>query len=212
MKCKICSSDTSLILDTQFNHEYYKCLECDFIFQNHIHHVSYEEEREVYDKHNNSIEDERYVKRFEDFLDKAAMTYVDKGDSLDYGSGPEPVLGTILKRRGFNSYIYDRHYAKDEGFSQRKYDLITSTEVFEHFHNPLEDIKVIVDLLKPKGVLAVMTMFPPADIEVFKAWWYRRDPTHISFYDLKTFKKIAEIFNLDILYYDNKSVISFRKK
>ncbi|MCT4595957.1 MAG: class I SAM-dependent methyltransferase [Anaeromicrobium sp.] len=212
IKCKICESDTNLILDTQFNHEYFKCKACDFIFQSHVHHISYEEERTVYDKHNNSLEDEKYVDRFENFIDKAAGEFVQRGDSLDYGSGPEPVLSVLLERRGFNSYIYDRHYAKDVDYKSRKYDLITSTEVFEHFHDPILDIKNIVDLLKEKGVLAIMTMFPPKDVEIFKDWWYRRDNTHISFYSQKTFEKIAEIFNLEILYSDHKSIISFRKK
>jgi hypothetical protein len=36
--------------------------------------------------------------------------------------------------------------------------------------------------LMPNGILALRTRFLPDDLDGFASWWYRMDPTHISFY------------------------------
>ena len=61
------------------------------------------------------------------------------------------------------------------------------------------------------GLLAVMTLFHPEDTYLFKKWWYKRDPTHISFYTMETFQKIAGILNLKILKTDERNICIFRK-
>jgi len=46
-------------------------------------------------------------------------------------------------------------------------------------------------LLKPGGLLAVMTCFQTDDTR-FASWHYRRDPTHVVFYKEETLESIAK--------------------
>ncbi len=45
-------------------------------------------------------------------------------------------------------------------------------------------------MLRPGGILAVMTCFQTEDAR-FAGWHYRRDPTHIAFYRRATFAWLA---------------------
>ena len=47
-------------------------------------------------------------------------------------------------------------------------------------------------LVRPGGLLAVMTGFQPKGAGDFSNWHYRRDPTHVVFYAEKTFALLAE--------------------
>ena len=72
----------------------------------------------------------------------------------------------------------------------RKFNFITCTEVIEHFFNPYKEFKKIDCILAKNSFLAVMTTFIP-DNEKFENWYYRRDPTHVVFYNKKTFDFIG---------------------
>ena len=130
---------------------------------------------------------------------------------LDYGCGYEPVLKTLLLREGYLAEEYDTYF-----FPQRKlvpgYDLIISTETFEHFREPKNEVDKLVSLLSPMGYLAVMTRFFPEEghqssSEVFQNWYYQRDPTHIVFYSSHTFAWIAKDKGLKIIYNNEKDFI-----
>ncbi len=45
MKCKICSGETNQLLDVQFEHMYFYCKTCHFVFIEDKHHVSFEAEK-----------------------------------------------------------------------------------------------------------------------------------------------------------------------
>ncbi len=79
----------------------------------------------------------------------------------------------------------------DDGVLESRYDFVTCTEVAEHFHAPAQTFARLFGLLRPGGLLAVMTGFPPAT-EQFANWHYRRDPTHVVFYQPSTFQWLAQ--------------------
>jgi len=56
-----------------------------------------------------------------------------------------------------------------------------------------------------------MTQFNNFDNDEFKEWFYIRDITHHTFYNLKTFEYIAHKYNYEIIYTDNKNKIVLRK-
>jgi len=208
MKCILCGSNTNELLDKQFNQTYYSCHNCQLTFTDKSDLLSDEGELVQYSRHENSIDNHGYVQMFEDYLDYVLPTDF-KGKGLDYGSGPEPVLSILLGRRGIDCDIYDPYYAKEEPFNM-KYDLITSTEVFEHFYDPKLEIERIVEMLNPDGYLAVMTLFLNEEID-FQKWWYRRDPTHVTFYKVKTFEYLADKYNMKIQKINNKNIILLKK-
>ncbi len=189
MKCKICSGETNQLLDVQFEHMYFYCKTCHFVFIEDKHHVSFEAEKEIYELHENSLDDQGYVSYLENYINEGVSPFIKGGLGLDFGSGPEPALATLLRKRGYVMDIYDRHYANNSDIWNKKYDFITSTEVIEHFHNPMDTLNRMVSILKPGGILSVMTLFLMDDLTLFQNWWYRRDPTHIAFYSPITFEK-----------------------
>jgi len=213
MACIICGKGTDPLWDSQFNLTYDCCRHCGFIGQDRGSLVTFQEERDEYDRHENSIENEGYVTYFKKFIDAALVAYREGSQGLDYGSGPEPVLAQVLKRDyGLEVDIYDLHYQPDKVFEGKTYDFITSTEVIEHVKDPVDFVKGFCSLLNPGGIAAIMTLFHPNDDGIFLDWWYRRDITHISFFTPKTFKEIGDQCGMEIIYCDDKRYITLRKR
>ncbi len=129
------------------------------------------------------------------------------GYVLDYGCGPEPVLAELMRRNGFECYIYDPYFFPE--LPENPCDLVISTEVFEHFRDVRAELHKIRSLLAPAGYLAVMTAFHD-EIESFENWWYISDPTHICFFSVRTFEWIAEEFGFKIVYNNFKNFIILR--
>ncbi len=208
MGCKVCNNATKRVKDKMQKKSYRLCHNCQAIMMQKNFIVDEIRELAQYKNHNNNFQNTGYVKMFEDFLDYFwSDLKKQKQFALDFGSGPGSVLAQILKKRGVHTDIYDKFYQPIKMFEGRKYDLITSTEVFEHLQNPLEILTIFKQHLKKDGIIAIMTLFHDNNEENFLQWWYRRDPTHILFYTPKTFEVLAKICGLKILKHDNKRII-----
>ncbi len=207
MKCKICNTQTINFEDTALKKSFSRCPCCEFIFLDKKFHISLEDEKKQYNYHNNSFEDSGYVKMLENFLDYFWKETKPK-TALDFGSGPGPVLYEIMRQRGVKTECYDKFYQTKKVYIDKRYDLITSTEVFEHLDNPKEVLKLLASHLSPNGVIAIMTLFHTNKQEDFLKWWYRRDPTHIGFFTPKSVEIMAEKYGLKVLKHDNKRIIT----
>lgn len=211
--CKICNNLGIPIEDVKKNLRYYRCTSCGFVWLDNQFMLNVIEEKKKYNQHNNSLENKGYVQMFEDFIEMAIVPYKQNIHSiLDFGSGPVPVLSQLLERRGFKVDIYDLYYAPTKIYENKTYDLISSTEVFEHLSKPLEILSLLAKHLNQHGYLALMTKFPPKDDAEFLAWWYRRDPTHISFFTTQSFEVMGKKIGLKVLKTINENVVIFQKK
>lgn len=206
--CKICNSAIAGQIESKDSRVFDYCKVCDFIALQPEFFLDAKAEKARYELHENTIDDQGYVDMFEKFIDYAIKPYA-VSKILDYGSGPGPVLAELLERHGYEADIYDPFFAARD-LQDSSYDLICSTEVFEHFNNPLETIINVIKLLKPGGYLAVMTMMSPA-VESFSGWWYKNDPTHVSFYTAKTFEYIAEKLALRLEKHNQKNILVLKK-
>jgi len=205
--CKICSGETTVLRDEKFEIDYYSCNHCYYIFSDDKDIVSPEKEISLYRQHNNTMENEGYVNMFKEFIKITVDPYAERiKTALDFGCGPGPVLAALLKKRGFEVDIYDPYFAPDKVYEEKSYDLITSTEVFEHLQDPLGTAALLKKHLRNNGILAIMTLFHPGDKDLFLKWWYRHDPTHISFYRPETFEVLANKLNLEVLTVDGKNI------
>lgn len=213
--CIICHSDTRILTDpilkTPEPVVYHVCKTCELIHKAPFSHPSHEDEKTLYTHHNNSMENVGYVNMFNRFIAAAVDPFITTGSGLDFGSGPGPVLYELLKQKGFTMTHYDPYFHKDETALNTTYDLITSTEVFEHLSDPLTTFETLANMLNKDGILAIMTSFHPKDDEAFLSWWYRRDPTHIAFYTDKTFEHLTNATNLRQIYTNHKNIIVFKK-
>ncbi len=209
--CILCGHETYPLKDPQIKATYDVCTHCKFTYKPQQYHLSREKEKAQYDHHVNTMENEGYVNMFKRFLDESVYPYIKSGKALDFGSGPGPVLYELLKMDGFKASHYDPYYHKDFSVFEHTYDLITSTEVFEHFSDPVKTLGHISALLEKGGILAVMTSLRPPSDEAFLKWWYRRDSTHISFFTLEAFEELIKPYPLKLIHTNNKNYFVFRK-
>ena len=209
-KCRICSSDTHELRDDHFKVTYDICPTCGFLCKQAAFHPSYEAEEMRYLEHNND-DDIRYKAYMERFIENHVAPLGVLDTILDYGSGPYPMLAKVLEEKGYLVSIYDPFFAADKGYQSMSYQAIILQEVIEHIQDPMKALREVVSLLETGGYLIIQTQFrtmPEADI---MNWWYRRDLTHISFFNQLTFEYIAQTLGLTIHKSNHKDVIIFTK-
>lgn len=210
--CIICGSKTSIINDPQLKVEYDVCDYCGFVHKKKSFHLEFELENEQYDRHENTIENEGYVNIFKELIENFIKDLNITGKILEFGSGPNPVFKVLLEEAGYQVKDFDPFYNQNEDYKNHKYQMITSNEVPEHFANPIKEFDLLVSLLEPRGYLLLSSHFRNMDMDKFLHWWYRRDVTHVSFYNLKTYEYLCKKYDLEIIKHDNKKVILLQKK
>jgi len=170
---------------------YWACSNCGLLFMDAAHLPLPDQEKTHYDSHENNTDDQGY----RNFLSRLAHPLMARLTApqtiLDFGAGPGPALAQMMAEHGHDVSIYDPFYHDDKTSLQRHYDVITATEVIEHFHTPRKMFDQLYDLLNQGGTLAVMTLLQDDDA-AFATWHYRRDPTHVAFYREETFSWIAD--------------------
>lgn len=106
------------------------------------------------------MEDTGYVNMFLDFIQKTIDPFVfPPARILEFGSGPGPVLAELLQRKGFFVSLYDPYYAPSTEVLEKDYDMVTSTEVFEHLKDPQKEMELLQTLIQRGAYLAIMTRF-----------------------------------------------------
>jgi len=215
MKCNICENKDLHLIEVKNKSglkKYHRCKECNFIFIDEAHILTLEEECKRYEVHNNEISDPSYRSYFKKFL-KYIEDDLDKNNTiLDYGSGPQPVLADVMLEYGYKVDIYDKFFYNKKDYLDKEYDVIISTEVFEHIYNPIETLNTLLSTLKKNGKLILMTAVSPPTDEEFRRWWYIQDPTHVVFYNEKTFEAIGRKYDLNIIKYNYKNIIIFQRR
>ena len=208
--CTLCGNHVIFRLRAEQDKRiYYSCDQCQLIFVDPGMYLSRDEEKERYLQHNNGIDQPGYV-RFLNRIIEPTLDFLKPGmTGLDYGCGPVPTLSRLLARAGITCYDYDPLFQKEHPLEA--YDFIFATECFEHFFKPALEIRKIVELLKPAGYLCIMTE-RYENVERFRTWYYKRDPTHVSFYHWNTFLFISRQFGFDIQYHDRNRVIILKNK
>ena len=207
MNCLLCQTGSHL-----FEVDTFVCPKCKLIFKNPANFWSHEQDVARYTTHNNNSSDQGYV----DFLAKLIVPLTPllprKFNALDFGCGPGPTLSLLLQKVGGNVENYDPIFFPDAHLLiPELYDVVTSTEVVEHFKEPYQNWETLTSLVKDGGLLAIMTLLYSNEIN-FKSWWYKNDNTHVVFYQKETMDYLAEIYNLEVVFSDNKSIIIFKKR
>lgn len=206
MNCPLCGTPAK-IFTTGENRQYHLCNLCGLIFVPPEFHIAAEPEIARYREHENSLDNEGYVAMFMKKIALVKKHCPPIKTALDFGCGYEPVLKSLLEKEGIKTEIFDSNFFPDLP-KNNTYDMVISTETFEHFRNPMQDIQRAANCVSATGFLAVMTRFYPlaeggACENDFSKWYYQRDPTHIVFYTSKTFTWIAEKLGFKIVYNDS---------
>ncbi|MCC5935201.1 MAG: class I SAM-dependent methyltransferase [Candidatus Cyclonatronum sp.] len=208
--CPLCREAVNLRpFPGQDQRRYQLCLNCKLISVLPADRTDAQEEQHRYKTHNNGPEFEGHVRFLMNAIEPA-LPYLKPGSrGLDYGCGHVPTLSVLLNRRGFDCLDYDLYFFPE--LPAGPFDFIFSTETFEHFGEPAADISRIAALLRPGGILTVMTLFWQSE-EMFLKHFYFRDTTHFVFYHEDTMQWIAKTYGLELLFSDAYRVMVFRKK
>ncbi len=201
--CRLCGSSDTCRMD--LDRVYHHCRQCDLIFLDERHLIGKEEEKQRYLQHNNTLANTGYVAMFEAFITHALEPAFSTAQTvLDFGCGPNPVFAHLMKNHGKSVDVYDPFFFPSNETLNRRYDLITLTEVIEHIRYPLEPLRTLCGCLKAAGMLAVMTKFHPG-VTDFDAWWYRKDNTHIAFFSEPVIRWLTKELGTALWKTDNSS-------
>ena len=105
--CIVCKRSDLKFFKNCGNKVYWECKICDAKILDPKHHLSSNNEKKHYLKHNNSITDINYKNFLLNLIEplKGKISTSDLG--LDYGCGFAPALAHILKYYGFKVELYD---------------------------------------------------------------------------------------------------------
>lgn len=208
MQCPLCLIRRTTDVHGADERRYHLCGNCSLIFADPQHHLSLMAEKAYYATHENSIDNPGYVR----FLNRIVRPMLPCLDSdmrgLDYGCGPGPTLSLLMGRHGIACDDYDPLFADRP--LRPPYDFVISTECFEHFHRPSRELRRILSLLRPGGLLGIMTERWTTP-EAFADWYYTRDPTHVSFYHANSFEFMCRHFGFTPVWMDASRVAILRR-
>ena len=132
---------------------------------------------------------------------------------VDYAGG-YGFLVRLLRDSGVDALWADPHsqnlVARGFEYEEQKESavLVTAFEAFEHFVNPIEEMKKLLSISSNLLLTTTLTPFPtprPSD------WYYGLDHgQHIGFYRVKTLRYLAKEFNLHLIS-DGESIHFFSK-
>ncbi len=201
--CPLC--DNEAILFYKDKEAYYKCNNCLGIFEDEKDRVNLELEKKRYEMHDNNVEDKNYQKFVLPITSSILKDYNKDSKGLDFGAGEGPIVSKVLDDNGFNIVQYDPFFHINIELLDFKYDYIASCEVIEHFYQPKKEFKLLRSMLKKGSKLYCMTELYNENIN-FETWYYKKDPTHVFFYQKETFEYIKKEFGFSSLEIDGRLV------
>lgn len=195
--CPLCEADKTNLWHTDSKREFVHCQNCYLVFVPSQYFLSLNKEKAHYDHHKNDPCDIRYRTHLGRLANPLIEQLSPGSDGLDFGCGPGPTLSLILAEAGFPTRIYDPIYAPNPDAWSQTYDFVTASEVVEHFHRPRFEFARIWSLLRPRGILGIMTR-RLGEQSAFKSWYYKNDPTHVIFFSEQTFRWLSEHLSADL--------------
>ncbi len=210
LACPLCATRQTLFFfddPKNYQHRYHHCPVCDLVFVTPECRLDSAAEKARYDMHHND-DSPSYIA----FLSRLANPLLARlpatAHGLDFGSGKSPAMANLFRQAGHRCDCYDPYFQANHQLLKRRYDFLLASEVIEHLYHPKQTFQQWLSMLKPKGLLAIMTGFRPDDSE-FPDWWYKNDPTHVGLFSQKTFIFLQAQYQLDLVFLQ-KNIIIFR--
>jgi transcription initiation factor TFIIIB Brf1 subunit/transcription initiation factor TFIIB len=185
MTCPLCYSSQNELFDQDKLRHYYLCQNCGLVFVPRNELISESSEKSRYDAHENA-ENNRGYRAYLTQIANSIRPHLKSGDhGLDFGCGRTKLLAEILTPHDIDSY--DVYFHPDELLIQKKYDFIILSEVIEHLRDPAETMKKLRSL---SSTFFIKTKMCP-DKDKFSEWFYKRDHTHVQFFNDKSFDALG---------------------
>lgn len=212
-KCKICNTDTKQKFTAKilrkYDVQYYECPNCGFVQTEKPYWLE-----EAYQNPIN-VSDTGIVlrnQRLTRIVTSLIILLFDRKEKfLDYAGG-FGLFTRMMRDTGFDFYWTDP-YTKNElarGFEMklgRKYAVVTSFEAFEHFENPTDELKKILEI---SDNIIISTELIPSPIPKVTDWWYygTEHGQHIALYTKKSFVAMCKPLGLHYYSIDNIQILT----
>jgi SAM-dependent methyltransferase len=191
-KCPVCHGYDNHEFSRDKKRIYYLCNDCSLVFVPRNLLIATEEEKKRYESHDNSNENTEYRAYLTKIADSIEPLLLKGTHGLDFGSGKTTLFSDLLKERGFQMSSYDLYFHPNEEIWSQKFDFIVLSEVIEHVRDPHECLEKIKSLLNSAGQLFIKTKFYPPDKKLFDDWFYKRDMTHVQFFNRNSLNQLAK--------------------
>ncbi|WPE18735.1 class I SAM-dependent methyltransferase [Candidatus Thioglobus autotrophicus] len=195
--CPLCSSKQVWSYYSNENSSYWRCSKCELVFLPKRFHLNNIDEKSRYDLHQNNPNDVGYRRFLSTIFNAVEKHLKPHAKGLDFGCGPGPTLSLMFAEKGYSVDLFDKFYADNLDIFNNQYDFITATEVAEHLQAPGQELSRLYDMLKPGGVLAIMTSMLTKEID-FSTWHYKNDPTHICFFSQTSMQHLAKKWGANV--------------
>ncbi len=207
--CPLCHSQSLSLVGQNRQRSFFLCNECTLISVPPQQWVDPEQELTRYNLHDNALSNAGYVKYLSQVVEEVRTLNLRDPHILDFGSGPNAVLASLLQQSGFRVKAYDPLFGLELKRSET-FDLIVICEVIEHLRDILGEIELIKSILNPHGYILIRTQLYPSQ-EKFTGWWYAQDSTHIHFFSIKSMHKVAELLGMELLCTGRKDFFILRR-
>lgn len=185
MTCLLCAHPTHFFSKDPLR-SYVQCSHCELVFVPRAELISVDEEKIRYNTHQVDAGYRSYLSAIRDTV----IPHVQNGPGLDFGCGLTTMLADLFQESGIKMESYDLFYRPEENIWNQKFSFIVLSEVVEHLRDPLGTMKRLDELLLPGGKIFLKTKFLP---EHFENWYYKRDLTHVQFFNPASMQKLAEV-------------------
>ncbi len=203
--CRLCGTASPLFFADR--RRFFKCPECALIFTLETAEKSAEE---AHYKKQWAETDPGFWKGQVDVLLRLIERYRAPRHLLDFGSG-SGAMTEEFQRRGLKVTPLEpmiHGYLKDQNFSCT-FDVVVAVEVIEHLPGLWQELKQIERVLDQDGIVVFSTLLTNSFIDAadaqqqFAEWWYKDDPTHVSFFCNRALGKLADLGPYDIDIFGN---------
>ena len=195
--CRLCSHPAHLVFEE--SRPFFACNVCGLIFTDCF--ISEEAvEKHYKDQHGNTFDWMNEANGFVEWIRNMGLAVPLLSLSmLDYGSG-SGLLTEALKKIGFQVDCYEPmlHGEFNPDKYSKSHDVVILNEVVEHLEDINKTFDIIYRVLSPNGVVVIKTLLtdwiindPENFKESFTRWWYKDDPTHISFFSFMTIEYLC---------------------
>jgi SAM-dependent methyltransferase len=196
--CRLCQNPAHLVFED--TRPFFACNVCGLIFTDCC--ISVEAvEKHYKDQHSNTFDWMKEANSFTGWLKN--LGHADPCLSLsilDYGSG-SGLLTEAFRRIGFKVDCYEPMVHGEfnrESYSEA-YGVIILNEVIEHLEDINKTLDIVDSVLAGNGFVFIKTLLTDQIIndpenfkESFTHWWYKDDPTHISFFSFLTIEYLCK--------------------
>ena len=212
--CRVCQQPSgSLWTGILIGHsvDYYECPSCGYVQTESPYWLEQAYSSAINDSDTGIMKRNLYNRRI--ILGALHLLGETSSAVLDYAGG-YGILVRLLRDDGVDAFWYDKFcknlVAKGFEYTDKKVQLVTAFEAFEHFDQPMQELEQML-AIAPNVLLSTELIKTPTPAH--KDWWYygKEHGQHIGFFREQTLKNMAKTLGKHVVT-DGKSFHLFSEQ